>query len=133
MALRHSMTLVLAVVALATAARVEAGDPDASGAIAAGRPVSLHGEIVDLECFLRDGARGRRHRACALACRDRGASLALVEDGSGALYPIAGRTPASDPGEAVAHLIAERVSIEGRLYERAGARILVVEEAVPLP
>lgn len=93
------------------------------------REVTLEGEVVDFECYLRDGSRGQQHRVCALNCRKSGGSLALVEDRTGALYPIAGATAASDPGAAVADFIGTRIAVQGRLYERSGARILVVERA----
>jgi hypothetical protein len=93
------------------------------------REVVLEGEVVDLECFLRDGERGERHKACALTCRKNGGSLAIVEDKTGDLYPVAGKTAASDPGAAVAEFIGSRVSVRGELYERSGARILVVGHA----
>jgi hypothetical protein len=91
--------------------------------------VTLDGEVVDFECYLRDGSRGERHKNCALTCRKNGGSLAIVQDQTGDLYPVAGNTAASDPGAAIAEFIGTRVAVRGQLYERAGARILVVEHA----
>jgi hypothetical protein len=91
--------------------------------------VTLDGEVVDFECYLRDGSRGERHKNCALTCRKNGGSLAIIQDQTGDLYPVAGNTAASDPGAAIAEFIGTRVAVRGQLYERAGARILVVEHA----
>jgi hypothetical protein len=93
------------------------------------REVTLEGEVVDFECYLRDGSRGERHKSCALTCRKNGGSLAIVEDRTGQLYPVAGNTAASDPGAAVAEYIGTRVAVRGQLYERSAGRILVVERA----
>jgi hypothetical protein len=118
---------LLCCVALAPAAAT--AEPKRPLPVAPGREVTLEGEVVDFECYLRDGSRGERHKSCALACRKNGGSLAIVEDRTGDLYPVAGNTAASDPGAAVAEHIGTRVAVRGQLYERAGGRILVVERA----
>ena len=71
-----------------------AGAQEPSG-MPGGRPVEIRGEVVETSCFLRDGSRGEGHRACALVCLKNGGQLGIVEDGTGALYPLAGATPAS--------------------------------------
>jgi hypothetical protein len=116
---------------LAISRSAPTAEPDASHPlpVSPGREIALEGEVVDLECFLRDGSRGERHKSCALTCRKNGGSLAIVEDKTGDLYPVAGNAAASDPGAAVADFIGSRVSVRGDLYERSGARILVVEAA----
>jgi hypothetical protein len=120
----------LGLLALLVAPPSVAGEPPARPLpVAPGREVTLAGEVVDLECYLRDGSRGQHHKACALTCRKNGGSLALVEDRSEDLYPIAGATAVSDPGAAVAEYVGTRIAVRGQLYERAGARILVVEHA----
>lgn len=123
-----ALALVTAVCA-ATAALVGAQTSERPLPVAPGREITIEGEVVDFECYLRDGSRGQRHKSCALTCRKNGGSLAIVEDRSGDLYPVAGNTAASDPGAAVAEYIGARIAVRGQLYERAGARILVVERA----
>ncbi|HZR80674.1 MAG TPA: hypothetical protein VFD92_06230 [Candidatus Binatia bacterium] len=96
-------------------------------ALVLGRAIEIRGEVVDLEGYLRDGRRGEAHRAAALASIARGGSLAIVEDDTGTLYPLAGDTPASDPSAAVRDFVAQHVAVTGRVYERARGRVLVVE------
>lgn len=93
-----------------------------------GRLADLQGEIVEVGCYLRDGHRGEAHKGCALACLQNGGQLGLLEDDSGVLYPLAGAHPASDPSAAARELIAARVTVRGRVHERAGSRVLVIEE-----
>lgn len=124
--LRLTTVILLAIAVLASAAEPDATHPLP---LSPGREIALEGEVVDLECFLRDGSRGERHKSCALTCRKNGGSLAIVEDKTGDLYPVAGNTAASDPGAAVAEFIGTRVAVRGNLYERSGARILVVDHA----
>jgi hypothetical protein len=92
-----------------------------------GRPVSIRGEVVEVSCFLRDGRRGVGHKSCALTCLKNGGELGIVEDGSGNLYLLAGRSPATNPSQPVIELVAEHVAATGTLYERAGSRILVID------
>ena len=93
-----------------------------------GHPIEVRGEVVEVGCYLRDGSRGEGHKACALTCLKNGGQLGIVEDGTGVLYPLAGGQPATDPSAAVREQIAEHVAVRGRVYERAGSRVLVAEE-----
>jgi hypothetical protein len=96
--------------------------------IPGGQMVEIRGEVVELSCFLREGSRGESHRACAQASLKNGGQLGIVEDDSGALYPLAGGTPASDPSAAARQHVAAHVAVRGQVFERAGSRVLVVEE-----
>jgi hypothetical protein len=115
-----------ALLLLVTALRVAADEPPKG--IPGGQLVEIHGEVVELSCYLRDGSRGEGHRACAQVCLKNGGQLAIVEDDSGALYPLAGSTPASDPSASARQLVAAHVVVHGQVFERAGSRVLVVEE-----
>lgn len=106
--------------------------PSEPPAVQPGQPVELTGEIIDLDCYLRDGSRGEHHRSCALVCAKNGSPLALLEDGTERVLPLAGATPASNPNEKVVELIALRVAVRGRLFERAESRVLVIETVEPL-
>ncbi len=92
-----------------------------------GREREIIGEVVELGCYLRDGARGLGHRPCALTCSRAGAPLGIVEDDTDELYPAALRGPASDVRTLLEDHRAARVRTSGRVYERAGGRLFVVE------
>lgn len=100
--------------------------------IPGGQVVEIRGEVVETGCYLRDGSRGEGHRACALACLKNGGQLGIVEDDTGTLYPLAGATPASDPSAAARQQVAAHVAVRGQIFERAGSRVLVVEELTRL-
>jgi hypothetical protein len=121
--------LISAVLGVAASAVVA---QDAPKRIPGGESVELRGEVVELGCYLRDGARGEGHRACAMACLKNGGQLGLVQDDTGALYPFAGATPASDPSAAARQHVAAHVVVRGQLFERNGGRVLVVEELTRL-
>jgi hypothetical protein len=126
--MRRLAPLPLALVALAALGGPALPEPDAPRRLAGGRTVEVRGEVVETSCYLRDGSRGEGHRACALTCLKNGGQLGIVEDDTGALYPLAGATPASDPSAAAREHIAAHVRVVGQLFERAGSRVLVVEE-----
>ncbi len=105
---------------------------DAPRRIPGGTSVEIRGEVVELGCYLRDGARGEGHRACAMACLKNGGQLALVQDETGTLYPFAGATPASDPNAAAQQHVAAHVVVRGQVFERNGGRVLVVDELTRL-
>lgn len=97
-----------------------------------GARVEIRGEVVDLDCYLRDGSRGAGHRSCATACVAHGGSLAILEDDSGRLFPLAGDKVASDPNAPVRGLVARHVLVRGRVWERNRGRILVIDQVEPL-
>lgn len=105
----------------------QARSEPAPGPVRPGHEIELRGEVVEIGCYLRDGSRGEGHKPCALTCLKNGGQLGIVEDGTGVLYPLAGAEPATDPSAAVREQIAAHVLVRGRVYERAGSRVLVAE------
>ena len=81
----------------------------------------------------RSAARSSTSTAtCATACVAHGGSLAVLEDDTGRLYPLAGDKVASDPNAPVRELVARHVLVQGRLWERNRGRILVIDRVEPL-
>jgi len=112
--------------------------PIASVRAASGSPRGVHpghrgevrGEVVEVGCYLREGSRGEAHKTCARASLENGGQLGIVEDGTGVLYPLSGAQPATDPSAGFREQIGAHVSVRGRIYERAGSRVLVAEKTV---
>ncbi|MBM4266682.1 MAG: hypothetical protein FJ144_08735 [Deltaproteobacteria bacterium] len=118
----------VATLVLAATISTRAADEEPPRGVRPGRDVEMRGELVEIGCYLRDGSRGLGHKTCALTCLKNGGRLAFLEDDTSTLYPLAGSTPASDPSTAVREDIAAHVSVHGRVYERAGSRVLVIEK-----
>lgn len=93
------------------------------------KEVTIVGQVVDSECYMKMGdmALSEDHHNCAEACAKGGIPLALLEDKTNILYYTAleGMAMKSANEKLMAYL-GEKVSIKGKLIERAGAKLLVI-------
>ena len=98
------------------------------------RPGPFVGEVVELGCYLGQGARGAAHAPCAAACLKRGVPAGLLTDDGQLLVLI----PEVKPGATVefSAFAARRCRVEGKLVQRAsagGIRGLVVTSIAEAP
>jgi hypothetical protein len=99
----------------------------AVSALAAEEPqATVTGEVIDSACFIKSGARGESHRACAQKCGDAGVPLALVEDGTGTVIWIASVDDMETPNAKLRPFAGRRVTITGTWAERGGAKLLLL-------
>ncbi len=118
----------LAVVALMLAyVSVLAGDPAPSTAKEAPKNVTLTGEIVDMGCYLSDGAKGADHKGCASMCISNGMPMGLLTS-DGKLYLLTLNHDNADPYNAAKKLASQQVTITGPVVERDGVKSVTVTE-----
>ncbi len=43
-----------------------------------GQKVTLEGEVLDMDCFMNEGAHGKDHQSCAVHCLNMGAPVGLL-------------------------------------------------------
>ncbi len=98
---------------------------------AAAPKAKVSGEIVDSACYIKSGARGESHRACAQRCADAGIPLALVEDGTGNVVWLASVDDMETPNARLREHAGRKVTITGTWVERGGAKLLLVESVQP--
>jgi hypothetical protein len=111
------MTLVLLGLSLAA---VSASWARSSG------DATVKGEVVDLPCYEgKGGARGESHKSCAVTCAKKGNQLAIVEDGTNAIYVISGDYAANN-NEKLVPFVAEMVQVKGTVSEKDGKKWLAV-------
>jgi type 1 fimbria pilin len=113
-------------ICLAIAAIAIFGSLAATQAFVSDKEVTIKGEVVDQPCFEgKNGARGEGHKACALSCAKRGNQLAVVEDGTNAVYSITGDYSANK-NEKLIPFVAEMVEVKGTVSEKDGKKWLAV-------
>ena len=113
----------LVVLTLMTAhAASAAAQPDADEG---GPSVTIQGEVVDPAMYLRQGRHGPEMADQTYEAVDGGQTLALLEEGTDALYLLLAEEPGEDPNELVYDHVNRKIKLAGRLYERGGARGIV--------
>jgi hypothetical protein len=113
--------LLAACVLLGVAASTQAQQKAAPAAAPAA--TTLKGEIVDSGCFLGHGARGAKHKSCAVKCAKSGMPLALVTD-DGAVYLLVPHHDNMEPFKQSAGLVAAVVEVSGKVLDKGGMKAI---------
>jgi hypothetical protein len=90
--------------------------------------VTLQGEVVDLACYLGQGARGPDHRKCAVACARMGQPLGLLTT-DGKLYILVADHQSPEAFQKARDLAGEKVELTGETAQRDGISALTVHGA----
>ena len=94
---------------------------------AAGEPITVTGEIVDLACYLDHNAQGEKHRDCAETCIRSGLPVG-IKAADGKTYLVIGEHASINA--TLAPLAAQTVTIRGKLAERGGLAMIANAEIV---
>ena len=96
-----------------------------TGLAFSGEETILKGEILDLSCYLKVGAKGPDHQQCALTCLKNGSPMGLLTE-EGEIYLLLEDLKKKDGYTTAKESAAETVEIKGQLAERNGLKALVV-------
>ena len=94
-------------------------------AMAADHTDTWKGEIVDLACYVSQGAKGADHAGCAKACVKNGQPMGLLTD-DGTLVLLAADHKDGEPFEKLKELAGEKAMVTGELAEKAGMKVVTV-------
>lgn len=83
------------------------------------------GEVVDLACYVAQGAKGADHAGCAKSCVKAGQPMGLLTD-DGTLVLLAASHEDGAPYEALKDLAGEKASVSGTVAERDGVKVVTV-------
>jgi hypothetical protein len=104
-----------------------------------GKPITIVGEVIDTQCYLSGATgpgKGSGHKECALNCAKGGIPLSILEDKTGSVY-LAGQTKKAmtTANHMLLDYIAEHVRVRGRLVEKGGVKMVLIDkvEKLPLP
>jgi hypothetical protein len=92
---------------------------------------TLRGEIVDPAAYLKSGTRGPELANETYEALEGGQTLALLDDATNTLYLLLAGEPGEDPNELVYDYVNQPLHVTGTVYERGGARGLVVKSVKP--
>ena len=109
--LLKSMTIAAALCAsLATSTRGYAADEEKT----------LTGEVVDLMCYVENGAKGDGHKSCAEKCIKGGGPVGLLSGDQ--VYLVVGDHKSMN--EELAPHAAKTVTLKGKVSERSGMKMI---------
>jgi hypothetical protein len=84
-----------------------------------GGQVTLHGEILDMACFVAHEAKGSDHAACAKRCVKAGQPMGLLTD-DGTVYLLYASHDDSTAFDAAKEHAGHKVMITGKKAEQSG-------------
>jgi len=90
--------------------------------------VAVEGEILDMTCYLHKGSKGRRHRACAEMCAEKGLPIGVLTDAD-EVYLLIEDHDNPDPYAAAVKLAGKKASIKGQKYSKGSVTAIMVTEA----
>ncbi len=97
---------------------------------AAGKQMTIVGEVMDPACFLEAGAKsvGPGHLKCAIDCARSGQTLAIYDREHDRIYFIAGELPGKNPNDPVINFVHKKVDVTGVVYHRSEAWGIVINK-----
>lgn len=87
--------------------------------------VQLEGEILDMTCYLHKGSVGRRHKACAEMCAEKGLPIGILTEGGEAFLLIEDHDNPEPYAEA-RKLAGKKAAITGKKFSRGGSTGVMV-------
>jgi hypothetical protein len=88
---------------------------------------TMKGEVLDLSCYLKSGAKGPDHASCAKSCAKSGQPMGLLTEEGKVLLLASGEN--KDKMETLKDLAGEMVEVKGSVSERDGIAMLIVADA----
>ncbi len=86
---------------------------------------SWTGEVMDLACYVAQGAKGPDHAGCAKTCVKNGQPMGLLTD-DGTLVLLAADHKDGAPYEALKDLAGSKAQVMGSLAEKDGMKVVTV-------
>jgi hypothetical protein len=83
-----------------------------------GKTVTIQGEVIGLNCYLREGAKatGEKHKECAISCAKAGGLLAILTKDGEIYVPVV--SAGTNPDTQLMDYVADQVVVTGNVVER---------------
>jgi len=104
----------------------------ASNVVFAAETKTIQGEVVDLSCYVAEGAQGAAHETCGIACIKNGEPAGILEDKTGKVYLVV-TADHSSPATKILPFVGKMVEVSGTVNERAGIRTVDIQTIKEVP
>lgn len=91
---------------------------------------SWTGEVIDHACFVKQGAHGEDHAACAEKCIKDGGQIGLLT-ADGDVYVLEASADHGDAFEMLKGLAAAQATVTGEVVEEDGMMVITVTKVEP--
>lgn len=92
--------------------------------------IKIRAEVIDTKCYISGSmgdATGEEHKECAIMCAKAGVPLALLEEKTKTVYYAARLKGIAGANEILLPFVGDVVVITGRLVERGGAKMIMID------
>jgi len=101
----------------------------AVSAMAADKPsTTVKGYVIDSACTFTKSLKKPVSAECAVACAKAGSPLVIQTAGGTVYLPIDDAQPAKSQNDRLMPFAGQMVSVTGKVYEKGGARAIVIEK-----
>ena len=97
------------------------------------KAATVKGYVLDSACAFIKNLKKPVSAECALACAKAGSPLVILADDGTIYWPISDSMPATGQNQRLMKFAGQRVTANGKLFERGGAHALVIEQIEAAP
>jgi len=98
-----------------------------------GKATTVKGYVLDSACAFIKNLKTPVSTECALKCAKAGSPLVILADDGTIYWPISDSMPATGQNERLMKFAGQRVTVGGKVFEKGGARALVIEKIEATP
>ncbi len=91
------------------------------------KEATIKGEVVDVSCYVAQGAKGEKHKACAQACADAGGALGILTSGGKLYVSLMPDDHSGGPNALLKEHIAEMVDAKGFVRSKGGVNGIMIK------
>jgi len=117
--LNRILTSAAALVLFALPLSAQAAQP-------AGDKVTLTGTVIDVNCYVTHQAQGAAHKACAVACANKGVGLAILTTDGTVYMPVSSK-PADAQNSRLVQFAEGKVKVSGTHRLVSGLHTIEIE------
>ncbi|MGI8952637.1 MAG: hypothetical protein ACR2FN_13765 [Chitinophagaceae bacterium] len=91
------------------------------------KAMTLSGELVDMACYMSNGAHGNGHKDCANMCIKGGSPMGILTS-DGKVYLLVENHDKQDAYTEAKKHAGEKITVSGTFAEKGGVQSLIVDE-----